>query len=41
MLLSLLLSLIQAHEPRHYSWRPDLDLSDNGIYVTLLPGAYS
>ena len=41
MLLSLLLSLMRAHERPHYSWTPDLDLSDHAIYVTLLPGAYN
>ena len=40
MLVSLLLKLMNAHK-RPYSWRPDVDLSDNAIFATLMPGAYS
>jgi hypothetical protein len=40
MLVSLLLKLMNAHK-RQYSWHPDVDLTDNVIFATLRPGAYS
>ena len=44
MILSFILSLLSRRgspATRPFSWSPALDLTDNEIYSTLLPGSHS
>lgn len=39
MFVSFILSILARHKA--FSWKPDVDLSDNAIYSTLLPFGHS